>query len=68
MSRQTEQEIKERSDDIQKAARLLIGMVRASERSEQGRSTKAELGVEVELTGGGMETWTITIERTASSH
>jgi hypothetical protein len=68
MNRQTEQEIKERSDDIQRAARLLIGMVRVSERSEHSRSTKAELDVEVELTGGGTETWTITIERTASSH
>lgn len=39
-----------------------------AEASERARSEGAELEVRVELTGGGVETWTITIERTASSH
>jgi hypothetical protein len=68
MSKTTEAQIKSRSDAIMNAARLLIGTVRASERSEKGRSSGAELSLDVELTGGGHETWTITIERTASSH
>jgi hypothetical protein len=58
-----------RGDDIvAAAARFLIGMVRVTERDEGGRSTHAKLTVEVELTAGGVETWEITIERTASSH
>ncbi len=67
MSR-AERRIKASGDDIIAAARMLIGMVRLSERDEGGRSTHAELSLEVDLTGGGKETWTITIERTASSH
>jgi hypothetical protein len=50
------------------AARVLIGMVRSTEQIERGRSSAAELSLEIELTGGGVETWKITIERTASSH
>lgn len=64
----TATKIKSNSDAITNAARVLIGTTRMAERSEHGRSTKAELELEVELTGGGVETWTITIERTASSH
>lgn len=56
------------ADALTNAARLLIGTVRSAERSEGGRSSGAELSLEVELTGGGVETWKITIERTASSH
>lgn len=50
------------------AARVLIGLTRGVERREGQRSSHAELSLEVELTGGGTETWTIRIERTASSH
>jgi hypothetical protein len=67
MSR-AERRITDASSGIAAAARLLIGMVRGAERDEQGRSTHAELELEVDLTGGGKETWVITIERTASSH
>ncbi|TMQ14147.1 MAG: hypothetical protein E6J90_27320 [Deltaproteobacteria bacterium] len=68
MSRETEPKIKARAVEMIAAARVLIGMVRASEASEAARSTGAELELEVELTAGGTETWKITIERTASSH
>jgi hypothetical protein len=60
--------IRSRGDAISNAARVLIGIVRSTERIERGRSSVAELSLEVELTGGGVETWKITIERTASSH
>jgi hypothetical protein len=63
-----ERRLKASGDDIIAAARVLIGMVRLLERDEGGRSTHTELSLEVDLTGGGKETWTITIERTASSH
>jgi hypothetical protein len=43
-------------------------VVKASEREEKRRMEKATLSLEVSLTGGGTETWEITIERTASSH
>lgn len=56
------------ADKIIEAARTLIGLVRSTERREHGRSSGAELSLEVELTGGGVETWKIIIERTASSH
>jgi hypothetical protein len=68
MTRQTEQHIKDRSEVITAAAYVLIGMVRVTERSEGGRSTHSELEFTVDLTGGGVETWVIRIERTASSH
>jgi hypothetical protein len=42
--------------------------VRDVERDAGDRSTHAEFDVEIDLTAGGKETWTITIERTASSH
>lgn len=57
-----------REHAVEKAARTLIGLVMAVERDEQGRSNNAELSLEIELTGGGVETWKITIERTASCH
>ncbi len=56
------------SKNITEAARVLIGLTRSVERSEGARSNHAELSLEIELTGGGVETWKITIERTASSH
>jgi hypothetical protein len=64
----TGQKIRAAGDAITEAARVLIGVVRATERDESRRSSNAELSLEVELTGGGVETWKITIERTASSH
>lgn len=64
----TEQKIKASGDDIVAAARMLIGMVRVAERGEEARSSGATLELQVELTSGGVETWTITIERKASSH
>lgn len=54
--------------EIESAARVLIGLVRKTEHAENSRSSGAELSLEVSLIGGGTETWTITIERTASSH
>jgi hypothetical protein len=66
--RDSETRIKASSDALTNAARVLIGVVRSTERIERGRSSAAELSLEVELTGGGVETWKITIERTASSH
>jgi hypothetical protein len=68
MTRKTERYIKGRGEVITAAAYVLIGMVRVAERSEGGRSTHGELEPTVELTGGGVETWVIRIERTASSH
>jgi hypothetical protein len=50
------------------AASALIGAVRAIEQDKKQRSSMAELTLEVELTGGGREIWTITIERTVSTH
>lgn len=64
----TNQKIKASGDDIVAAARMLIGMVRMAEGSERARSSGATLELQVELTAGGIETWTITIERKASSH
>lgn len=58
----------DRGEAIARAARLLIGLVRRLERDEGRRSSTTELSIEVELTAGGTEAWTITIERTASSH
>jgi hypothetical protein len=66
--RATERNIKAMSDNVLAAARVLIGVVRISEASEGVRSNGAELSLDVQLTGGGTETWKITIERTASSH
>ncbi len=68
MTERTEQQIKERGEAITMAAHILISLVRGAERSEGARSTHGELELNIELTGGGVETWTITIERTASSH
>lgn len=53
---------------IMNAARALIGVVRRVERNEKHRATKTELEIDVELLAGGHEIWTITIERTSSSH
>lgn len=68
MKRASEARIKSASDALTNAARTLIGMVRITEGIEHNRSSGAELSLEVELTGGGVETWKITIERTASTH
>jgi hypothetical protein len=68
MSERTERYIEDRGEVITAAAHVLIGMVRTSERAEGGRSTHGELELTVELVGGGVETWVIRIERTASSH
>jgi hypothetical protein len=64
----TKQRIEARGEVITMAAHILISLVRGVERSEGGRSTSSELELSIDLTGGGVETWTITIERTASSH
>jgi hypothetical protein len=66
--RKTEAAIRANSNKITDAARILIGLIRGAERSEGARSTHGEVSLEIELTGGGIETWKITIERTASSH
>ena len=68
MTEQTERRIKARDEIITAAAHVLIGMIRNAERSEGGRTTHSELEFTVDLTGGGVETWVIRIERTASSH
>ena len=68
MTKQTERHIKDRGEVITAAAHVLIGMVRGAERSEGGPSTHGELELTVELVDGGVETWVIRIERTASSH
>jgi hypothetical protein len=57
-----------REEDVYAAARLLIGVVRDVERDAGDRSTHTWFEFEIDLTAGGKETWTITIERTASSH
>jgi hypothetical protein len=51
---------------IEAAARVLIGLVRQSE-VENNTRVGAELTLEVELPGGGRETWQMTIQRTAST-
>jgi hypothetical protein len=61
-------EAEERGEVIARAARVLISVVRGSERLEGARSTHGELELSIDLTGGGQETWLITIERVASSH
>lgn len=68
MSTRTEDHIRQQTDAIAAAARVLISMVRGAERNEGARSTHGELELNVDLTAGGTETWKITIERTASSH
>ena len=60
--------IEARGNAVLNAATCLIGMARMAERSEKRRTISAVLSLEVSLTGGGTETWEITIERTASSH
>lgn len=64
----SEAKIKASSSSITEAARTLIGLLLAVEASEHRRTDGAKLSLEIELTGGGTETWDITIERTASSH
>lgn len=64
----TSAKLKASGEAITNAARVLIGTTRMVERNEHDRAAYAELSLEVELTGGGNETWRITIERTASSH
>jgi hypothetical protein len=64
----TKRQIEARGEVITMAAHILISLVRGAERSEGARSTSGELELNIELTGGGQETWLITIERTASSH
>jgi hypothetical protein len=56
------------ADDVVNAARALIGLVRGMEKTERQRSSMAELTLDVKLTSGETETWTITIERMASTH
>lgn len=68
MIKQTEQHIKARGEIIIAAACFLIDTVRGVERAEGGRSMHGELEFTVDLPGGGVETWVIRIERTASSH
>lgn len=53
---------------IMQAAHVLIGAVRADESGGVAVGKCAELTVQVDLTGGGVETWTIAIECVASSH
>jgi hypothetical protein len=65
---QAEQQAVDQGELMAAAARVLISLVRGAERSEGGRSTHGELELNVELAAGGVETWTIRIERTASSH
>lgn len=60
--------MKIKESEIEHAAHTLIGLVRLVERDEKQRASKSTLSLEIELTGGGIETWEITIERTASSH
>lgn len=66
--KRTEARIQASSDAITDAAYVMIGMVRGAEKSEAARSTSATLSLEVHLTGGGVETWEITVERVASTH
>lgn len=61
-----EDKIRASGDAITSAGRTLIGLVMTAERAERSRVQVAELSLEIELTGGGVETWKITIERTAS--
>ena len=68
MTKKTEQHIKDRGEVITAAAHVLIGMVRVAERSEGDRAMHSELELTVDLVDGGVETWVIRIERTASSH
>ncbi len=53
---------------IEAAARELINLTRRVEHTERGRAEFAVLDLEITLTGGGVETWRITVERTASTH
>jgi hypothetical protein len=50
-------------DKVEQAARILIGSVRSIEQFEGEKSVSAELELEIELAGGGFETWKISIER-----
>jgi hypothetical protein len=50
-------------DKVEQAARILIGTVKSIERFEGEQSASAELELEIELAGGGFETWKISIER-----
>jgi hypothetical protein len=50
---------------VEQAARTLIGLVKRAEYAERRGAEKAELDLSVDLTNGGTETWTITIERKA---
>jgi hypothetical protein len=68
MTKKTERHIKDRSEVITAAAYVLIDSVRDVEQSEGSRSAYGELELDVGLAKGGMETWVIRIERTASSH
>lgn len=54
--------------DLATALRMLIGIVRMAELDQQGRADRGQISVDVALTGGGVEKWTITIERSPSSH
>jgi hypothetical protein len=67
MSKKTEAKLRSHSEAIIQAASVLISAVRMSERSEGGRSSGAEMSIDVDLKGGGTETWKFTIHRTASS-
>jgi hypothetical protein len=68
MTEKTERQIKDRSKVIIAAACFLIDTVRVVERAEGDRSMHGEMEFTVKLPGGGVETWVIRIERTASSH
>ena len=68
MTKQTERHIKDSGEVITAAACFLIDVVRVAERAEGSRAMHGELELTVTLPGGGVETWVIRIERTASSH
>jgi hypothetical protein len=50
------------------AARVLIGAAKIAENSQGARPEFLTMDAEVVLIAGGVETWRITVERTASSH
>jgi hypothetical protein len=68
MENRSEANIQAQADAVIDAAHVLIGIVLSTEHIERGRTSAAELSLDIELESGGVETWKITIERTASSH
>lgn len=64
----TESTVRTSANALIDAAETLIDIIRTVEAIEKQRSLKSSFILDYEMPDGSVDHWTITIERTASSH